>query len=59
MNTNIIRVGFDSDDAQYHRSTLDKNTGEVIEFKCRPTQKGLLSELCANDRLTCVSIPEA
>jgi hypothetical protein len=24
---------------------LDKNTGEVIDFKCRPTLKGLLGQL--------------
>ena len=45
MNTNIIHVGLDVDDTQYHGSALDKNTGEVIEFKCRPTLKGLLGQL--------------
>lgn len=37
MKQNIIYVGLDVDDAQYHGSALDKNTGEVITFKCRPT----------------------
>ena len=45
MNTNMIHVGLDVDDTQYHGSALDKNTGEVIEFKCRPTLKGLLGQL--------------
>jgi len=45
MNTNIIHVGLDVDDTQYLGSALDKNTGEVIEFKCRPTLKGLLGQL--------------
>ena len=31
MNTNIIHVGLDVDDTQYHGSALDKNTGEVID----------------------------
>jgi len=38
-------VGLDVDDTQYHGSALDKHTGEVIDFKCRPTLKGLLSQL--------------
>jgi transposase len=38
-------VGLDVDDTQYHGSALDKDTGEVIDFKCRPTLKGLLSQL--------------
>jgi len=45
MKQKIIYVGLDVDDTQYHGSVLDKNTGEVITFKCRPTLKGLLSQL--------------
>ncbi len=45
MKRNIIYVGLDVDDTQYHGSALDKNSGEVIDFKCRPTLKGLLSQL--------------
>ena len=45
MKQNIIYVGLDVDDTQYHGSALDKNTGEVITFKCRPTLKGLLNQL--------------
>jgi hypothetical protein len=45
MNRNIIYVGLDVDDTQYHGSASDKNTGEVIDFKCRLTLKGLLGQL--------------
>jgi len=45
MKTNIIHVGFDVDDTQYHGSALDRNTGEVIKFQCRSTLKGLLGKL--------------
>ena len=34
---NVIHVGLDVDDTQYHGSALDKDTGEVITFQCRPT----------------------
>ena len=42
MKQNIIHVGLDVDDTQYHGSAFNKETGEVIDFKCRPTLKGLL-----------------
>ncbi len=42
MKRNIIYVGLDVDDTKYHGSALNKNTGEVVDFKCRPTMKGLL-----------------
>lgn len=45
MNQNIIHVGLDVDDTQFHGSALDSQTGEVIGFKCRPTVKGLLNQL--------------
>ncbi len=45
MNQNIIHVGLDVDDTQYHGSAFDKRTGEVIDFRCRPTLKGLLVQL--------------
>jgi len=45
MNQNILHVGLDVDDTQYHGSAFDKATGEVIDFRCRPTLKGLLSQL--------------
>ncbi len=37
MKQNIIYVGLDVDDTQYHGSASDKNTGEVIDFKRRST----------------------
>ena len=45
MNQNIIHIGLDVDDTQYHGSALDKNTGEILNFKCRPTLKGLVGQL--------------
>jgi len=45
MKQNIIYVGLDVDDTQYHGSALDQSTGEVIDFRCRPTLKGLLGQL--------------
>ena len=45
MNQNILHVGLDVDDAQYHGTAFNKETGEVINFRCRPTLKGLLTQL--------------
>ena len=45
MKQNIIYIGLDVDDTHYHGSALDKSTGEVLAFKCRPTLKGLLNQL--------------
>ena len=45
MNQNIIYVGLDVDDTQYHCPALNKRNGEVVDFRCRPTLKGLLSQL--------------
>lgn len=45
MNQTLIHVGLDVDDTQYHGSALNKDTGEIIDFKCRPTLKGLLDQL--------------
>jgi hypothetical protein len=45
VNHTIVYVGLDVDDTQYHGSALNKNTGEVIDIKCRPTLKGLLGQL--------------
>ena len=50
MEQTVIHVGLDVDDTQYHGSALDKHSGEVIDFKCRPTLKGLLSQLEKLDR---------
>lgn len=45
MKQNRLYVGLDVDDTQYHGSAFNKDTGEVIDFKCRPTLKGLLQRL--------------
>ena len=45
MQQNIIHIGLDVDDTQYHGAAFNKETGEVIDFKCRPTLKGLLQQL--------------
>ncbi len=44
MKQNIVRIGLDVDDTQYHGSAFNKDTGEVVDFKCRPTLKGLLQQ---------------
>ncbi len=45
MNRNILHAGLDVDDTQYHGSAFNRETGEVIDFRCRPTLKGLLTQL--------------
>ena len=45
MSMNVVCVGIDVDDVQYHGSALDRQTGEVLSFQCRPTLKGLVGQL--------------
>ena len=45
MKQRIVYVGLDIDDTQYHGSAFNKDTGEIIDFHCRPTLKGLLRQL--------------
>ena len=45
MNQNIVYVGIDVDDARYHGCALNQHTGEVLDFRCRPTLKGLTDQL--------------
>ena len=45
MNENVIYVGIDVDDERYHGSGLEKVTGEVLDFRCRATLKGLVGQL--------------
>lgn len=45
MKQRILYVGLDVDDTQYHGSALSQETGEVLDFRCRPTLKGLISQL--------------
>ena len=49
MKQNILCVGLDVDDSQFHGSAFNKSTGEVVDFKCQPTLRGLLNQL---DKLT-------
>jgi transposase len=45
MNQNIVYVGIDVDDERYHGCALNQHTGEVLDFRCRPTLKGLTDQL--------------
>ena len=45
MNKNVIHMGLDVDDVHYQKAALYRETGEVLNFRCRPTLKGLLSRL--------------
>jgi transposase len=45
MSKKIVYVGLDVDDTQYHGAALNKATGELFHFKCRPTLKGLSGQL--------------
>ena len=45
MSMNVVCVGIDVDDVQYHGSALDRQTGEVLSFQCRPMLKGLVGQL--------------
>jgi hypothetical protein len=45
MNQNTIYVGIDVDDLHYHASALNPSTGEMLNFDCRPTLKGLVGQL--------------
>jgi hypothetical protein len=37
MKQKIVYIGLDVDDTQYHGSALNKETGELLSFRCRPT----------------------
>ena len=50
MDMKVIYVGLDVDDTQYHGSALNKDTGEVITFQCRPTLTGLVKQLAKIDQ---------
>jgi len=45
MSQNVVYIGIDVDDVRYHGSALDQCTGEVLDFQCRPTLKGLVGQL--------------
>ena len=45
MNKKVIYIGLDVDDTQYHGAAFDRESGEIVSFKCRPTLKGLVAPL--------------
>jgi hypothetical protein len=45
MNKKLIYIGLDVDDTQYHGAAFDRESGEIVSFKCRPTLKGLVAPL--------------
>ena len=45
MNHTPLYIGLDVDDSRYHGSVFNQDTGEVIDFQCRPTLKGLMTQL--------------
>ncbi len=58
MNGNVVYVGIDVDDVQYHGSALDRQTGEVLGFQCRPTLKGLIGRgMCGGTCCRCRAFP--
>ena len=59
MKQTIIHVGLDVDDTQYHGSALDKHSGEVIDFKCRPTLKGCAGTVEQNSQAFFGMFPQA
>jgi len=42
MKHRIVYIGLDVNDTHYHSSALNKESGELLSFRCRPTLKGLL-----------------
>ena len=38
MSNKIVYIGLDVDDTQYHGAALNKTTGELHNFKCKPTR---------------------
>ncbi len=45
MKEKVIYIGLDVDDQNFHGAALIAETGEVIDFKCRPNTKGLINQL--------------
>ena len=42
MHKKLIYIGLNVDDTQYHGAAFDKETGEIVSFKCRPTEQGFI-----------------
>lgn len=53
MNQNILHVDLDVDDTQFHGSAFNKDIGAVIDFRCRPTLRGLGMDIYFTRRGTC------
>ena len=51
MSQNIVSVGIDVDDVSYHGCAMNKRSGEVLDFHCRPTLK-----VWSDNSRSCVNI---
>ncbi len=45
MSQKIIHVGIDVDDVRYHGPAMDCESGEMPDFRGRPTVKRLVNQL--------------
>lgn len=45
MEKKVVHVAIDVDDNSFHASAFFKDSGEIVEFKCKPTIKGLQNKL--------------
>ena len=45
MESNILHIGLDVDDKNLHGAIFDVTTGELSNFKCKPTISGLMKKL--------------
>ena len=41
----LLYIGLDVDDKNFHGAGFSEETGEILEFKCKPTNKALLTKL--------------
>ena len=41
----LLYMGIDVDDKNFHGAGFSEETGEILEFKCKPTNKALLTKL--------------
>ena len=42
----LLYMGIDVDDKNFHGAGFSEETGEILEFKCKPTNKALLKFKC-------------
>ena len=57
MNKEIVYVGLAVDDAQYLGAVPNKAIGELYQFKCRTTLKGLSGQLSRVGTLVSLARP--